>query len=271
MPEISEVDRIKRTYFGYDTAAEIKVKRSLANPGNQRILDERACTVHEALLRHGWVPLTSHTILDIGCGHGGVLAGLLDLGAQPHNLYGVDLLPDRIEAARRTYPDIYFTCGNAEHLDFPDAHFDLVLLFTVFSSMLDDSMAHNVANETRRVLKPGGAVLWYDFRYNNPWNPHVRGMTKRLIRQFFPDFEMHLRTITVLPPLARRLGRLTPVLYPLLASVPPLRTHYLGLLIRRPSEQGSRGAEERRCKRGCSSAPRHHRAGGERGSIGDKG
>jgi hypothetical protein len=34
-------------------------------------------------------------------------------------------------------------------------------------------------------------VLWHDLRYNNPWSPHVRGMTKRFIRQFFPDFEMH--------------------------------------------------------------------------------
>jgi len=99
-------------------------------------------------------------------------------------------------------------------------------------------MAGCVLTEVRRVLMPGGTVLWYDFRYNNPWNPHVRGMTKRHIRQFFPGFEMHLRTITLLPPLARRLGRLTPVLYPLLAAIPPLRTHYLGLLLRRSLSSG---------------------------------
>lgn len=170
-------------------------------------------------------------MLDIGCGHGGVLASLVDLGAPACNLYGIDLLPDRIEAARRAYPDICFACGNAEHLDFPDAYFDLVLLFTVFSSILDDGMAHNVAREACRVLKPGGAVLWYDFRYNNPWNPRVRGITRQQIHQLFPGLEMHLCTITLMPPLARRLGRLTPVLYPLLAAIPPLRTHYLGLLI----------------------------------------
>lgn len=75
-------------------------------------------------------------------------------------------------------------------------------------------------------------MIWYHFRYNNPTNPNVRGMTKRLIRRFFPDFRMKLHSITLLPPLARRLGRLTPVLYPVLAAIPPLRTHYLGVLIR---------------------------------------
>ena len=225
---MNEVQRIQRVYGEYDQARA--ALWGYVNPSNRRILTERAEKILEILNTHCLLPLSNSRVLDIGCGYGHVLASLIDLGAQPNNLYGIDLLPDRIEAARQAYPDIHFTCGNAEHLDFPDAHFDLVLLFTVFSSILDDGMAHNIAREVRRVLKPGGAVLWYDLRYNNPWNPHVRGMTKAHIRRFFPDFEMHLRTITLLPPLARRLGRLTPVLYPLLAAIPPLRTHYLGLL-----------------------------------------
>lgn len=227
-----EVERIRRVYHEYGHSSIVQSRWTTANRGNQRIVSERAQVMADILHGHSCIPLGKRRVLDIGCGHGGVLASLLDLGAQPNNLYGIDLLPDRIEAARRAYPDIHFACGNAEHLDFPDACFDLVLLFTVLSSILDDGMAHNIAHEVRRVLKPSGAVLWYDFRYNNPWNPHVRGMTKSHIRQFFPDFEMHLRTITLLPPLARCLGRLTPVLYPVLAAIPPLRTHYLGLLIR---------------------------------------
>lgn len=93
-------------------------------------------------------------------------------------------------------------------------------------------MAHNVAAEVQRLLKAGGAVVWYDFRYNNPYNPHVRGMTKGHIQQLFPTFTFHLRTITLLPPLARRLGALTPLLYSRLARLPILRTHYLGLLVK---------------------------------------
>jgi ubiquinone/menaquinone biosynthesis C-methylase UbiE len=228
---MGEIERLIQVYQGYQQDPAVQARWSKTNVGNQWIAEERRRAIASLLQGHGFLPLQEKRVLDIGCGSGAVLASLTDLGAQPHNLYGIDLLPDRIEAARQAYPGICFICGNAESLDFPDAHFDLVLLFTVLSSILDNRMAHNVAREACRVLKPGGAVLWYDFRYNNPWNPHVRGITKQQIHQLFPGLEMHLRTITLLPPLARRLGRMTPILYPLLAAIPPLRTHYLGLLI----------------------------------------
>jgi hypothetical protein len=91
-------------------------------------------------------------------------------------------------------------------------------------------MARNVAREVSRVLKPGGAIVWYDFIYNNPRNPHVRGMKRSDLLNLFPEFQFGLHKITLLPPLSRRLGPLTSVLYPALAAIPWLRTHYLGLL-----------------------------------------
>jgi ubiquinone/menaquinone biosynthesis C-methylase UbiE len=229
---MDEIERLIQVYQGYQQDPAVQARWSKTNVGNRWMAEERRRAIASLLQSHGFLPLQEKRVLDIGCGSGAVLASLTDLGAQPRNLYGIDLLPDRIEAARQAYPGICFICGNAESLDFPDAHFDLVLLFTVLSSILDNRMAHNVAREACRVLKPGGAVLWYDFRYNNPWNPHVRGITRQQIHQLFPGLEMHLRTITLLPPLARRLGRMTPILYPLLAAIPPLRTHYLGLLIK---------------------------------------
>ena len=72
--------------------------------------------------------------------------------------------------------------------------------------------------------------MWYDFRVGNPWNRHVRGMSRRHLRALFPGWRGTFRLVTLLPPLARRLHALTPVLYPVLAAVPPLRTHWAGLL-----------------------------------------
>lgn len=89
-----------------------------------------------------------------------------------------------------------------------------------------------MANEAIRVLKPGGAIIWYDFRYKNPSNSHTRPMRKEDIEELFPGFTYHLRLITLLPPFSRRLGRLAKILYPILAVVPTLRTHYMGLLIK---------------------------------------
>ena len=134
--------------------------------------------------------------------------------------------------ARERFPEISFHRANAEALPFPDCSFDLVLLFTVFSSILSREMTFNIASQVRRILRSGGAIVWYDFRFNNPFNPNVRRVVRSAIRELFPQFSLRLQAVTLLPQLARRLGPLTPRLYPVLARIPFLRTHYLGLLIK---------------------------------------
>jgi SAM-dependent methyltransferase len=235
---MKEVERITHVYGQYRDDPGIQAQWRADNPGNRAILQERQREMRRALQAGGLWPLTEHRILDVGCGSGRVLAGLLDWGAAAENLAGVDLLPHRIRQAQQNYPHLHFQCSNAEQLPFADAAFDLLLVFTVFSSILDQAMAANVAAEMARVLAPDGAILWYDFRFNNPRNPHVCGMTRAYIRQLFPHFALQLGTITLLPPLARRLGRLTPLLYPVLVRLPWLRTHYLGLLKKRSTING---------------------------------
>jgi SAM-dependent methyltransferase len=229
MATADEVERLRRTY----AARAERADWDGTQPGNRMILAERARAVARLLERHGFVPLAGRRVLEIGCSHGDVLAGLARLGARPEDLVGVDLLPDRIAVARRRHPGLRFEVGNAEELPFADAAFDLVLAFTVFSSILDDRMSRRVSAEVRRVLRPGGALLWYDFRVDNPRNPDVRGIPPRRLAALFPDLVVARRTLTVLPPLARRLGPATRLAYPLLAALPPLRTHVLALL-RRP-------------------------------------
>jgi ubiquinone/menaquinone biosynthesis C-methylase UbiE len=145
---------------------------------------------------------------------------------------GVDLLPERVEAARRSHPSIQFIQADAATLDAPASYFRLILAFTVFSSILDRAMAQQVAAQIDRVLAPGGALLWYDYRVSRPSNPHTIGMPKRRIRELFPAYDLDLRSVTLLPQLARRLGRRARF-YPVLAHIPLLRTHYVGLLSKR--------------------------------------
>lgn len=229
----AETERLARVYASYAADPATHTRWDGHNPGNAAIFRERSLAIHSLLAECSLLPLAGRWVLEVGCGSGGVLASLRDLGASPSHLHGIDLLPDRVTRASMSYPGIAFQVSNAEALPFPDGRFDLVVLFTVFSSILDPTMAGNVAGEVLRVLRPGSAVLWYDFRYNNPRNPHVRGMKRAAIQALFPGFEMRLRAITLLPPLARRLGPATALLYPLLASVPLLQTHYLGLFVKR--------------------------------------
>lgn len=227
---MTESDRIARAYHDLEHRADNRWDP--ANRGNRLILSERRAMTRRLLQTRGWVPLGERRVLEVGSGYGAELAWLQELGASPSHLVGMDLLPHRVAAAKKAYPALDFHAGSAEHIPFPDGSFDLVQAITLFSSILDPSMASKVAAEITRVLNPRGALLWYDFRYNNPSNPDVHGVTERDVRALFPDLKGDLHSLTVVPPLARRLGKLTSVAYPALALVPPIRSHLLGLLAR---------------------------------------
>jgi SAM-dependent methyltransferase len=225
---LSEADRIARAY--HELEARAGSRWNLANRGNQAILAERTALTRKLFGRAGMLPLGDRRVLEVGSGGGGELARMLELEARPSQLVGVDLLPDRVAAARKRYPELTFHARNAERLEFPDGSFDVVMALTVFSSILDRQMAANVAAEIERVLCPGGALLWYDVRYDSAANHDVRGVSKVRLGELFPGFTGEVRSVTVAPPIARRLGRLARIGYPLLSRVPPLRSHLLALL-----------------------------------------
>jgi len=225
---VTESDRIARAY--QDLEQRTDNRWDLGNRGNQLILAERRTMARVLLQRMGWDPLGQRRVLEVGSGFGGELAWLQEVGASPSRLVGIDLLTHRVAAAKQAFPALEFHAGSAEHIPFPDGSFDLVQTITLFSSILDPAMALKVAAEIMRVLRPGGALLWYDFRYNNPYNRDVRGVSARRVHALFPDLQGELHSLTLVPPLARRLGRLTSVAYPSLVWLPPLRSHLLGLL-----------------------------------------
>ena len=203
-----------------------------AGPSGQSRHGRGADPFGELLAASGRLPLGDRRVLDLGCGDGAVLAGLARCGARQDRLVGLDLRPDALAAARARCPESAFALASGTALPHPDASFDVILAFTLFSSILDDRIAGGVAREVGRVLRPGGALVWYDVRVSNPHNPAVRGMPRRRLLALFPGWRATLRPVTLLPPVARRLGRLTRVAYPALAALPQLRTHWVGLLER---------------------------------------
>src|SRR5207249_6442807 len=162
---------------------------SLANPGNRKILSERRRVIRHLFRRRGWLPLGDRRVLEVGSGTGWELAQMVELGARAEHLVGVELLPDRVANARRAYPTIEFHQANAENLDFSDSTFDVVMAITIFSSILDQRMARNVASEIDRVLKPGGGLLWYDVRYDSVSNPNVKAVPGERIRELCPELK----------------------------------------------------------------------------------
>jgi ubiquinone/menaquinone biosynthesis C-methylase UbiE len=225
-----EAERIRRVYAGYDEDARVQARRDRANRANVIVESERAAAMDEALASIRSVPLAEAEILDVGCGTGDELARLVAAGADPARCHGVDLLPDRVARARGRLPDADLRQADARHLPHDSATMDLVVLKVVLSSVLDHGIAARIAREVDRVLRPGGAVLWYDNRYPNPFNRHVRGISRRELGDLFPGYGVRLRTVTVVPPLVRPLGRATDRAYAALARLEHLRVRYAGAL-----------------------------------------
>src|SRR6516225_6007788 len=97
----SEVDRLQEVYREYTLRDFGQRKWSPANPGNQAVRNECQRKLHHLLKYSGFFPLENRRILDVGCGAGERLAAFVNWGAQPENLVGVDLISDRIRAARQ--------------------------------------------------------------------------------------------------------------------------------------------------------------------------
>jgi SAM-dependent methyltransferase len=206
---------------------------SAFEPGNLLVNYEIECAVLDLIRRNGRSELASQRILDVGCGDGQWLRRMLEWGARPSHVAGVDLLPDRIAEARLLCAaDVQLVCGSASALDFADSVFDLVFQFTVFTSILDFQVKRRIAQEMLRVLRPDGLIVWLDYHVSNPRNRDAHGIGKREIAQLFPDCEVKLRRIMLAPPLNRVLARYSTIACALFAKIPPLCTHYLGSIRR---------------------------------------
>ena len=91
-------------------------------------------------------------------------------------------------------------------------------------------MRRQIASEMRRVTRPDGLIVWYDFDINNPSNPDVRAVKKPEIMELFPDCSIDLHRVGLAPPLYRFFAPYSWILCELLQMLPMLRTHQLGAI-----------------------------------------
>jgi len=89
-------------------------------------------------------------VLDVACGPGYVSAAAKQLGAFPT---GIDFSEKMVAIAKRMFPEIQFTQGDAQDLPFHDGSFDRVLMNF---GLLHVSHPEKACAEACRVLKRGG-------------------------------------------------------------------------------------------------------------------
>ena len=222
-----EAERVREAYarraeLGLDARYEYW------QPANLFIYQARERAMLGLLRKAGMLPLTGRRVLDAGCGDGSVLRDLLRYGADPEELHGIDLLPERVERARELVPGAHIDVGDAQTLAHADESFDLVLGFTLLSSVVDPEARRRVAGEMRRVTKRGGIVLVYDF-WTNPFNRDVRPVRRPELRELFAGSKVEFTSTTLAPPLLRLLIRAPGGWFACSAldMLPLLRTHYV--------------------------------------------
>jgi ubiquinone/menaquinone biosynthesis C-methylase UbiE len=226
---VSEIERIREVYEKRTRKGKSKLY-SYFNTANLYFTQRRERALLRLLRRHEFDDLEDRKILDVGCGAGGLLRRFVEYGAKPSNLFGVDVLPERVSLAEELSPHIGFCLGNAAQLPFDAELYDIVMQFTLFTSVLDDNIRQQIATEMLRVLKPDGVIIWYDYHVNNPKNPDVRAVKKKELCELFQGCDIRLKRITLAPPIARMLAPCSIILCQLLEKLPFLCTHYIGAI-----------------------------------------
>ncbi len=226
MKALDDIERLRSEYEDRKHRFGGSDLYSWFNHGNLFAIHQRQRAILSALKKNGFTDLPSLSILEMGCGDGGVLAEYLGFGALPEKLYGVDLLFDRLLHAHHRLPSSGFANADGRALPLPSRTFDLVLQSTAISSILDPEIRRSICADMLRVLKPAGMILWYDF-WLNPTNPQTRGIRPGEIKRLFPNCHYEFQRITLAPPIARKLAPISWGLCLFLESLKIFNTHYL--------------------------------------------
>lgn len=226
-----ETLRIREEYLRREL--EIEADRYAPwQPGEIFMVAERERIAALLLKKIDKFPKAGERCLEVGYGRMGWLGRMLSWGLRNEDLHGIELDHDRASVARRALPNADLRVGNAADLPWENDYFPIVIVSTVFSSILDERFRSLIASEIDRVLASRGIVLWYDLARDNPNNKNLKGVTRSAISELFPNYRCHIRSVTLAPPILRRVAKMSWTGATLLSTLPFLRTHLLGILVK---------------------------------------
>lgn len=112
--------------------------------------------VEKPMMENMLPDLNNKKVLMLGCGTGDECKILIEHGANPKNIVGLDRSQKSIEIAKETYPDIEFVVDDINNLPFLGNYFDFV-----YSSLSIhySKTPEKVYKEVYRVLKKDGKFL----------------------------------------------------------------------------------------------------------------
>jgi SAM-dependent methyltransferase len=156
---------------------------SYDDPDMDRFWETGRTIVAEALTDAPLRPVGSGLAVEIGPGLGRVCLALAD---HFDRVVGIDVSSEMIARARTLVDDsrVSFEVGNGRDLrPLADSCADLVVTFTVFQHLPDESIIEGYIQDAARVLRPGGvlAAQWNNLPHPNLWK--LQGMWWRMRRR----------------------------------------------------------------------------------------
>jgi SAM-dependent methyltransferase len=121
-------------------------------------------------------------------------------------------------------------------LPFADDRFDLVIQYTMFSSIMSPQLREAAAAEMLRVLRPDGRILWYDIRKVRRRTPGIHPIREEEVVRLFPACDVVGHASTLRWDVLRRTVPVSRHVGLLLERVRWLDSHYLAAI--RPSRTG---------------------------------
>lgn len=162
-PEGSDLIAATARLFDRLAAQEPEAAVAFYSLGDPGLL--AAATNELADVVRAWVPVQGTRLLDLGCGIGRVAAALAPDAAE---VVGVDVSAAMVDQARRRTTSLRnarFEAVDGRVLPFPEASFDAVIAADSFPYLVRAGILHAQLAELRRVLRPGGDLLVFNWSY----------------------------------------------------------------------------------------------------------
>ncbi|MGN7610624.1 rhodoquinone biosynthesis methyltransferase RquA [Magnetococcales bacterium HHB-1] len=112
-------------------------------------------------------------MLQTACVYGDFSPKVAERLAPDASLDIVDVAPIQLKNVHKkikSFPNVFLRHQDSTVLQYPDHHFDHVIVFFLLHEQPQDARQKTVA-EAMRVTKPGGRIIFVDYHRPTPWNP----------------------------------------------------------------------------------------------------
>lgn len=224
----SEIEKIRKRYSKRDcTSQQVYSKKEILY---KLFLTFERETIYFRILNQKFGELLNKIkFLEIGAGNGYNLFFFARLGIPWQNMWANELLEYRLRTLEELFPKVKTLPGDALKIN-ANIKFDLILISTVLTSILDDQYKSALAEKAFSMLNNNGIIILYDFVCNNPKNRDVKGISRKEIKKLFPKASLiKFKKVTLAPPIGKRIGKAYNLLNVLL---PFLRSHVIAVIFK---------------------------------------